>query len=317
MKNNKIHEIFKVALSSVLAVGVFGGALLGVNAATFSSAAERTVELNQVEAMSVTQLVSSGANLPVEDSFAAAAMSTASQNRNLTIVETIAPIHQFFGDESQVPDNIILAKDAAQIAAGYIYDLYEQCIDETVIHMMFNSHMSHRGSSGIWTGTVGDGNVPTGAVEFSADGVPIGKPMFVFIINATTGEMIHIERLAPGLADGMITLYPSASVRVRRFAGIDFEAINPFNRDGSFKSELINPFNEDGTLKSIEEIRELLPDNLIVLHEGWADRFDEIMDNATQMFGEDNFTFFRQFRWYPSDEVPGGLSREVLQGQSK
>jgi len=215
-----IGEVAKVVVASIASVGIFGAALFGANNLAFANAQSRTMEIPPFEAMSVSQntpiATVDNINMPTANALSA----EQSPRRNLTVLDTV--IHDWmWGDRDAANENTISAEDAAQIGAQYIYEVFGECVDGATVQMTFNGHLRHRGTLGVWTGIVGDGITPEG-IDFE---MPIGTPMFLFMLNAETGEAIHVERMTD-FGDGIIMLNPRSDARIT----MDME-LHPFNSE--------------------------------------------------------------------------------------
>jgi len=197
---SKIKEVAKVAISTVAAVGLFGGLLWGVNARTIQAATEYEGYVPQtVEYVSIPEN-------PIPEDFYAS---------NLTVLNT--------SFEGEIPSPLALSmEDAAQIGAQYIWDIFGERIDGMYVEMQFAGwdHMSRE----LWLGSVSNSNRDTVArrnranelhneiiarMEAGEDRDYIIESMgdisrfsmyvpgdFYFVIDAITGERIDIWRLA-------------------------------------------------------------------------------------------------------------------------
>ena len=313
---SKINEIAKVAAASVVSIGICGAVLLAANALAFAGVTERTVELEPLEAMSVT---------PVS-AFAHASLSSTSQDgfaydtndavwgfretmggsiyiegadiyerdlpgedalfvheRRVVIFESEVQRNPFgviingTYEDSLRGEDVLSSDEAVQIASQYIYEMFGECIDGSAVHMTFNGHMRHRGHLGIWTGTVGDGiNDADENANDESVAASLGRIKFVFLLNATTGEMIHIEQFVGGLDGQFVTINPNESIVVGNdVRGRVFYVPDSFEGerrgdvirrfvDGDFE---VHMFNDELPEKLLEKLperwRELIPDNFI------------------------------------------------------
>jgi len=205
-KKRKLGEVIKVAAISLAMVGVFGAALMGANRLAFANAANRTMEVPPFAVMSATQtLHASATDGDMGVTIANALSAEPATRRNLTINEVVFPRTVWWnnGQAQERSETALSAEEAAQIGAQYIYEIFGECIDGAKVQMTFNGHMQHRGRPGVWTGVVGDGIVPEG-VDFE---MPLGSIMYIFLLNAETGEAIQVEYVA-GLEEGMMILTP-------------------------------------------------------------------------------------------------------------
>ena len=209
----KFNEIVKTTALSLLSIGVFGAALVGANHFSLANAENRTLEMPPVEAMSVsltnaTSITSETSNNGTSLGAALSAMN--SSNRNLIVNETSLD-SWIWGGNHEKGENALSAEEAAQIGAQYIYEIFGECIDGAIVQMTFNGHLRHRGTLGVWTGTVGDGITPEDFGDYME--FPMGTPMFLFMLNAETGEAIHVERMT-GVGEGLILLNPRSDARI-------------------------------------------------------------------------------------------------------
>jgi len=248
MENEKKNEILKAVALTILTICVFGAAFFGVNRLALASASGRATEAPPIEAMS--SLPASAAMLASDtdsgEGFAAslgAALSAEEPpRRNLTVIETEFDA-LWWGNSNAEGVNTLSAEDAAQIGARHIYEIYGECIDGATVQMSFNGHLRHRGTPGVWTGTVGDGIPP---VDISVDGVdlefPLGTLMFIFMLNGETGEAIHVEKIA-NLSVEMIVLNPRSDEGITMELPGWFVGESPF--DGERREFFIHPVDAD------------------------------------------------------------------------
>jgi hypothetical protein len=212
-------------------------------------------------------------------SVAAALSAIETPRRNLTVNETSFDAW-IFGNQHAKNEHTISAEEAAQIGAQYIYEIFGECIDGATVQMSFNGHLRHKETLGVWSGTVGDGIIPDDIVL--PDGMtmpefPIGKPMFMFMLNAETGEAIHVERMTfSGDGDGIIIFTPRSNEGVTMdipgvFGCPEMKRREFFDGDEEIRREIyfypINPSDEQGTPWE-------LPDNVIRI-----DDLDEWLQN--------------------------------------
>ncbi|MCL2364389.1 MAG: hypothetical protein FWC71_06990 [Defluviitaleaceae bacterium] len=228
-EKRKPGEIIKTAAASLAFVAMFGIALMGANHLAFANASNNTLEIEQPEAMSVTQTLNVAAhdgNMGV--SIANALSVEQTPRRTFTIIESTiytwpwnAPPESF--------ETALSAEEATQIGAQYIYEIFGEDIDGATVQMTFNAHMRHRNNTGVWTGVVGDGVQPDD-VDFEMN---IGTPLFLFMLNAETGEAIHVERMSSFLGEEFIILTPRSDVRVQMEMSI--QGFYPFRIYGFYE----------------------------------------------------------------------------------
>jgi hypothetical protein len=252
-QKRKISEVVKVVFASLLSVVLFGAMLMGANGLAFANAASRTMELPPLEAMSVSLPDNIGASV------AAALAATDSPRRNLNVNEIVIPSAGFgFFSNQEKSENTLSAEEAAQIGAQYIYEIFDECIDGATVQMTFQGHLRHRGTNGVWSGMVGDGTLPEGlGIDIE---MPIGQPMFMFMLNAETGEAIHVERMTIG-GDGTIILTPRSDAGITMDIPFSSENFERFSGDAEVRREIqfhpINPADDDWGIPWE------LPDNVI------------------------------------------------------
>ena len=331
MNKKKINEMYKVATASLLSVGLFGTLLFGAGALAFANASDRTLELPPLEPMSAAS-VDTIADVLTDD-YAALAENILKADDTLEsvseemavrhfVINEAAAVSWWHTDSVERSEEMLTAQEAADIAANQIYAQYGECIDGTVVQMIFNGHMEHRGFGGVWVGTVGDGIIPEDfdietampwLIE-SPEGLDeerfIGTPMFIFMINATSGELIHLEHLGNALEGGAITLInltgenritiDSTDVSlsfVEAGRGATFREFAP--GDAIFREiapgDIVNygTFVFDTTLEPFEISDELLEElrhiSIIALPDGSEYRLEEITSHWEQELGEGNF----------------------------
>jgi len=208
----KFNEIVKTTALSLLSIGVFGAALVGANQFSFANAANRTLEMPPVEAMSVSLPNASEVTTSANNngtSLGSALSAIGSPGRNLIVDEV--EFYSIWGGTHERGENTLSAEEAAQIGAQYIYEIFGECIDGATVQMVFQGHLMHRGVRGVWVGTVGDGIIPE-CRDLDIP-MPIGTPMFIFMLNAETGEAIHVEQATIG-GYGIIILTPRSDAPI-------------------------------------------------------------------------------------------------------
>jgi hypothetical protein len=220
-----------VITASLLLTGLFGLALMGANRLAFANAANRTIEI-QPETMSVSQGLNATAMSTAGDmgmTIAKALSAEAAPRRQLNIIETFGNVTWPWGDSRDKNENTLTAEEAAQIGAQYIYEIFGVCIDGFTLQMTYNGMFRHRETLGTWTGTVGDGIMPEGIFPegFYVD-MPLGTPMFLFMLNAESGEAIHVEQIG-NIGEGITILTPRSEVSIT----IEFPYIHGFGEPWS------------------------------------------------------------------------------------
>lgn len=269
-------EVVKIFIASLALVGVFGAALFGANHLAFANAQSRTMEVPPFEAMSVSQNIPLATVNNMGVSIANALSAEQTPRRNLNVIE-VAFDAWVWGNQDARNENTLSAEEAAQIGAQYIYEIFGECIDGATVQMSFSGHLRHRGTLGVWTGTVGDGVTPDGFgddIEF-----PIGKPMFLFLLNSETGEAIHVEQIT-NFGDGIVMLNPRSDAPITM--DIDFN-MRGFGWDAE---------NRLGDAEVRREIhfRPLNPEDI----EGWDIQW-EIPNHDSIWRIDDLDEFFRNF----------------------
>jgi len=209
-EKRKVSEVVKVMATSLVLVGAFGFALMGANRLAFTNASARTVDIPQFEAMSVSQGMNASAS-SAENMQALVANALAAEQtprRDLTVNET--SFDSWMWGNHIMDENTLSAEEAAQIGAQYIYEVFGECVDGATVEMTFNGHLRHRGTLGMWIGTVSDGT----AVD-SADSADLstGRPLFIFMINSETGEAIHVEQMT-SFGEGLVLLSPRSDTPI-------------------------------------------------------------------------------------------------------
>jgi hypothetical protein len=235
-ERRKFGEIAKITAISLALAGMFGLALLGANTLAFANATNRTMEIPPFEAMNVFQTMPAAAANEMGVSVAKALSAEDTPRRNLTVNE-ITFNTWIWGTPAARGENTLSAEDAAQIGAQYIYEIFGEDIDGATVQMTFNGYMRHSGNFGVWSGIVGDGIVPENlGIDVE---MPIGTPLFYFMLNAEMGEAIHVERMA-AVKDDIIILTPRSHSRIimeiphdpRKFEGVErfeffFQPLDP------------------------------------------------------------------------------------------
>jgi len=195
VKYPKIKEVIKVAVSSVLAVGLFGGFLVGLNIFTLQAAISGEIYIPATENVSVP-------DNPVAEDFPAPSL-------------TAIDISLYHDEASPLALSI---DDAAQIGAQYIWDVFGQDIDGMYVELSYSS--ANRTTRSHWTGAVSASDRHTLArralidemtdtfmyrIEAGDDPITIREEWvnytdyfeyvsgcFYFVIDAITGERIDI-----------------------------------------------------------------------------------------------------------------------------
>jgi len=197
-KQSKAREILKVAIATVTAVALFGGALWGVNIRTLHAATDGATYLPQT-----VEYVSIPDNPVPEDT----------QDLSFTLAN-ITPEHV------EIHQMAMSMDEAALVGARYIYDVFGECIDGMYIEFEFQNwdHMTRT----IWFGVVSDvyrnsaariqrsnelheefltrfdAGVDLDATDYEwrnfLENYPYIPGRFYFSIDAITGERIDILR---------------------------------------------------------------------------------------------------------------------------
>lgn len=202
MKQNKIKEVLRVAVSAALAVGLFGSMLLGVNHLTLQASTNGETYLPPAEYVSVPES-------PVSDEI---------QVPKVTIINTTYEC-------TEIPAIALPLDEAAQIGAQYIYDIFGKCIDGMYVELSFMGSERHM-TRNIWSGVVSDrdrgtlermaqSNQLTEEFQARVDAGECPRDVrmnmedlsifdtytpgdFYFMIDAVTGERIDISRPSRG-----------------------------------------------------------------------------------------------------------------------
>ena len=194
MVKHKLKEIMKVATASVLSIGMFSMAFMGVNSAAFAAATDGTKNIPAaVEAVSIPE------NIPPANF----------QSPALTVIEL----------ESQfiVSPYALSANDAAELGAQYIWEVFGKSIDGMAVEMFYSDWDNT--TRAYWGGMVFDcaeeltqmraeldewqkllknavdsnGAIPADSPVW--DKMPtMVNPVFHFMIDAVSGERIDISR---------------------------------------------------------------------------------------------------------------------------
>ena len=200
----RLKEICKVALATVAAVGLFGGALLGANLRSLHAATSEETYLPQtVEYVSIPDNP-----VPEEEDF---------QALNVTIINITH-------EDVRVNPLALSLEDAAHIGAQYIYDIFGKCIYGMYVELEFIEWQNMTRT--IWRGVVSENDRDTLArmaalyeisqqlndeinarIEAGEDPYIVRRDMhdisldfayvqgdFYFTIDAITGERIDVSR---------------------------------------------------------------------------------------------------------------------------
>jgi len=131
MTKQRVREIAKIAAASILSIGLFSAALMGINSWAFARATNATLSFPLPE-----EDLEIHESLPQED-------FTASE---LTISASPWQVYH------EVSASAMSMEDAAQIGAQYILDVFGTCIDGMHIQLFFSAWPSS--SRTHWHGTV-------------------------------------------------------------------------------------------------------------------------------------------------------------------
>jgi hypothetical protein len=171
MKKQITSGAIKAALVSALAIGVFSAAFIGVNSLALAAATSGTTTIPPTELV-----VGVPENLPPEGFTAP----------NITVIE----IPFEFGEVSA---HAMSAREAAQIGAQYIYDVFGSSIDGMYVQMIYSHPPAVIGPN--WIGTVA--RSPQ-ALESRLDvrGTPNENfaPLYRFAIDAVTGSRVNVSQ---------------------------------------------------------------------------------------------------------------------------
>jgi len=204
MKHSKIKEYFKVAVSTVTAVAVFGGLLLGSNHLVLQAATGTETYLPAaVEDVGIP-------GNPVTDGH---------QTPDVTIIDiTDASV--------TVPSTALSLQEAAQVGAQYIMDIFGENIDGMYLELEFANwgHMSRYLLQGVvssqdrdtvarrnrsmdlrdkFMARIDAGECPRevrtewAELEMDSEENMYIRGYFYFTIDATTGERVDIRRIEP------------------------------------------------------------------------------------------------------------------------
>jgi hypothetical protein len=184
----KGKEILKVALISVLSIGLFGAAFAGFNQLIFARATDGTIPLPPAGA--TTEIVAVAQNpgdFANQDELQPDAEAEVFVRPTLTVTES--PDQHYF----TIPASAMPMEDAAQSGARYIWDVFDTSIDGMYVRMFFSAHPSRINTW--WVGNVYIENPDNPTQSFFVHpftNEKIAQPVFMFVINGITGERIDI-----------------------------------------------------------------------------------------------------------------------------
>ena len=119
MKKHKLSEIMKVAAASVLSIGVFSMAFMGINSVALAAATNGTQSIpSAVETVNIPD------NLPPEN-FQSPAITVLEETNEANNVERNA--------------HALTSEEAAEIGAQYIWEVFGESIDNTTIIMTYSN----------------------------------------------------------------------------------------------------------------------------------------------------------------------------------
>lgn len=197
----KAKEILKVAGVSVLTMGLFGAALVGVNNLAFATAASGSTPLAAAVAQELAPPVVSVQNA---EQRLAITESTMFVPPNVTILESMLR-----GIGEQPSENAMPREEAVQVGAQYIWDTFGVSIDGLYVSMTY-SQCFERAGKGIWMGMI---SLPVeldsvtllprtwGNLSPEREVPParpqVGETVFHFTIDSVTGERMSIQYNTP------------------------------------------------------------------------------------------------------------------------
>ena len=163
MKKNKSNEFIKISAASILSIGLFSAAFIGINSLSFAAAANMA-ESQPSAAVSAIHVLRAGI-IPPKDY----------KKPEITIYE--CP-EQYY--EKSV--NALPMYEAAEIGAQYIWEVLGESIDGKTVEMYYAAIPCCTRSW--WTGAVADTKAELANHE----------AQFRFIIDAVSGERIDISQ---------------------------------------------------------------------------------------------------------------------------
>ena len=163
MIKKKCKEIFKVVMTSAIAIGMFSAGFMGINSLTLSAA----TSFNGSVPVMAAELT-----IPVEN--------TAPQNSpSLSVYVSTRDWHH----DASTNANALSAEEAAKLGAQYIAEMFGICLDGMVVEMAYTAWPSQTRT--LWSGTIAN----------SMADIENQDMLFFFTLDAVTGERIDVNSL--------------------------------------------------------------------------------------------------------------------------
>ena len=167
MKANKGREIIKVAMATLLSIGLFSAAFVGANHIVFAMATSNTESVLPITA---TVYIPS-AEITAADDY---------QEPELFVYDAT--------DKTVVVNpNTLSADEAAELGARYIWDVFGESIDGKTVKMTYCVWPSH--TRAYWMGAVAE----------SKDAAENHDILFDFYICTVSGERVDVHNLNPDI----------------------------------------------------------------------------------------------------------------------
>ncbi len=161
MKKMKGNEIFKTITASVLSIGLFSAAFMGMNNLAFAAATNKTETI---------PTVTTSVNLPVAE----VKLPEGYKKAALTVYES--------ADSHKRSTQVIPMQEAADIGAQYIWEMFGENIDGKVVEMDYRAYPFNTRTW--WIGAVAD----------SKSDLENHEAIYRFTIDAISGERIDIDK---------------------------------------------------------------------------------------------------------------------------
>ncbi len=171
MRKNKVNDVFKVSVASILSIGIFSAGFLGVNNIAFASAINKTESI--ATAVAAVNIRPTDNELP-----------EGYPKHTLTVYE--AP------DSNKKSANAISMEEAAEIGAQYIMEIFGESIDGKTVEMFYMSYPYN--TRAYWDCSVADSKSELENNEYT----------FQFTLDAVSGERIGISSFWDWKSDGKL-----------------------------------------------------------------------------------------------------------------
>jgi hypothetical protein len=168
-------EIIKVVSVAALCLGLFGAGFVAINSIVLASATEGTHPL---------QLAHAAVNIPVSN----VAQVVSEEHQKPEMVMDV-----IFESDTVPSINALSPKAAAEIGAGYIWEMFGESIDGRTVRMIYSNHPSSTRTS--WLGIVFEDGARLSEPDLTLEErMEISRhTLFHFSVDAITGEWIDVS----------------------------------------------------------------------------------------------------------------------------